>query len=387
MHAEDKGTRIEAFFPNYYEDVWVGHSCKAILDGMQFAKADTQLSVLACAKNSEEKNIHPLLPRKLTRLLALPGCDAVAKSMLARRFERRLGRDIISYLWLSSPVELVQNARSRGSFVVREMINCSAQMRQRELDRAHDLLGWPNLTTIRDSEIERERKELLACDAVFCPNPMVRQSAREYGVKDDACIDCSYGWSEGRFTPHAHNPIPHDGINVVFAGTIDVRKGVPWLLQAWAQSKIAGTLYLAGRVDDQLSQLGASWLNQSSVKLLGHVKDISSVYNRADIFVFPSWEEGGPMVTLEAMAHGLPCVVTPMGTSGAVTKDEGVVVEAGSVEALTEALVRLANDADLRRQLGNAAFEKSLHYTWSRVGALRLERLNKTKAWLESQRT
>ncbi|MGC4069205.1 MAG: glycosyltransferase family 4 protein [Polyangiaceae bacterium] len=191
-------------------------------------------------------------------------------------------------------------------------------------------------------------------------------------MPEDRCIDCSYGWSESRLTSHPHAPQPHDGINVLFVGTLDVRKGVPWLLKAWKAAKIRGTLLLAGALNPLLAQQGSNWLDQPNVKLLGHVKDVAAVYDNADCFVFPTWEEGGPMVTLEAMAHGLPCVVTPMGTSGAITEREGIVVAPGSVEALTDALVRLASDAELRKALGDAGYQKSREYTWTQVGARRL---------------
>ena len=375
MHRANQPMRLETLFPGYYENSWVGHSCKAILDGMQEAGADTQLTVLACGKGSEEPNIHPAVPRKMLRLLGTAPTQALAEAWLKRSFIRRLGPRSVAYFWLSSPLPLIERARERGNFVVREMINCTAAKRRAELDRAHALLGWENPAPVTDEEIERERSELLACDAVFCPNPMVRQSVLDYGVAPEACIDCSYGWSEARFSPHPHQPEPHAGVNVLFVGTIDVRKGTPWLLQAWQKANIDGTLLLSGRIDDELAKRAGAWFDQTNVRHLGHVSDLSTVYDSADVFVFPSWEEGGPMVTLEAMAHGLPCVVTPMGTSGAVTEQEGIIVEPGSVEALAEALVRLSSSAPLRRELGDAAYRKSLDYTWTKVGALRYERL------------
>jgi glycosyltransferase involved in cell wall biosynthesis len=338
---------------------------------MQLAGAKTELSVFACGRGAKEPNVHAVMPRQLLRFVGSTS-KPFNSFLLHRYFESRVQPNTTAYFWLSSPPALVERVKSRGGFALREMINCTAKLRREELDRAYDLLGWQNPTPVSDDEIRGERDELLACDAVYCPNPQVRASVRAYGVPDDRCIDCSYGWSESRLTAHAHAPQPHDGINVLFVGTLDVRKGIPWLLKAWKNAKVKGTLLLAGALDPLIAQQGATWLDQPNVKLLGHVKDIAAVYDRADLFVFPTWEEGGPMVTLEAMAHGLPCVVTPMGTSGAVTEREGIVVTPGSVEELTSALVRLAADAELRRSLGNAAYERSQQYTWTNVGARRL---------------
>jgi glycosyltransferase involved in cell wall biosynthesis len=109
-----------------------------------------------------------------------------------------------------------------------------------------------------------------------------------------------------------------------------------------------------------------------SVKCLGFQQDIGRVYSQADIFALPSWEEGGALVTLEAMAHGLPSLVTPMGTSGAVTDKEGIIVEPGNVDQMADALVALSTNVELRHALGKAAGQKSRLYTWQEVARRRL---------------
>jgi glycosyltransferase involved in cell wall biosynthesis len=78
------------------------------------------------------------------------------------------------------------------------------------------------------------------------------------------------------------------------------------------------------------------------------------------------------MVTLEAMAHGLPCLVTPMGTSGAVTDKEGMIVEPGNVDQIAEALETFSRNTELRLDLGRAARHKAQDYTWSKVAQRRL---------------
>lgn len=81
---------------------------------------------------------------------------------------------------------------------------------------------------------------------------------------------------------------------------------------------------------------------------------------QADVLVQPSMFEGLPMAVLEAMAHGLTIVATPVGSVGDAIEHEvtGLLVPPGEVEPLTAALVRVLDDAALRRELGIGARRK-----------------------------
>ena len=76
--------------------------------------------------------------------------------------------------------------------------------------------------------------------------------------------------------------------------------------------------------------------------------------NHMDIFALTSRSEGMPNAILEAMAAGLPCVVTDAGDSGKVIhhQDTGYVVPVGDVDALTARVIELAAQPDLRRVMG-----------------------------------
>ncbi len=80
-----------------------------------------------------------------------------------------------------------------------------------------------------------------------------------------------------------------------------------------------------------------------------HAK-LHEAYQSADVFVFPSLAEGGVYVIYEALAAGLPCIVSA--NAGSAVRDgiEGFVVPVGDVEALAARLTQLAGDEALRRQ-------------------------------------
>jgi len=104
------------------------------------------------------------------------------------------------------------------------------------------------------------------------------------------------------------------------------------------------------------------------------VSDIGAVYRSADVFCFPSWEEGGPMVTIEAMAAGLPCIVTPMGSAGLVSERTGgaLIVKPGDVDSIAGAIRQMA-DEPARAAMGRQARDIAAGFTWQHVGKRRGE--------------
>ena len=97
----------------------------------------------------------------------------------------------------------------------------------------------------------------------------------------------------------------------------------------------------------------------SSVTFLGERSDIYDLLNMADAFVMTSRTEGLPMALIEAMAAGLPCVATAVGGIPTVLSgDAGILVPPEDPDAVAGALMRLASDDLMRRQLADRALRK-----------------------------
>ncbi|MDQ7028789.1 MAG: glycosyltransferase family 4 protein, partial [Ardenticatenia bacterium] len=89
---------------------------------------------------------------------------------------------------------------------------------------------------------------------------------------------------------------------------------------------------------------------------------------QADVFVFPSLQEGSALVTYEALACGLPVVTTP--NAGSVVRDgiEGFLVPIRDVEALAARLEHLRADEGLHLEMGQAARRRAKAFTWEHYG-------------------
>ena len=143
---------------------------------------------------------------------------------------------------------------------------------------------------------------------------------------------------------------------------LDPQKGLPVLLHAfrrltqrWPQAAllIAGT----GPERAPLQRLAAKLDIADQIHMLGFQHDVCPVLAALDVFVLPSRWEGFGLATLEAMAAGLPVVVTDVPGSRDLVQHEqtGLVVPPNDSDALAQAIARCLSHADLAAQLGRHA--------------------------------
>jgi len=113
------------------------------------------------------------------------------------------------------------------------------------------------------------------------------------------------------------------------------------------------------------------------VRWVGHV-DPMGLYRSAHVFVFPSLDEGSALVTYEAMAHGIPPLVTAMG-AGAIGRDgqDCMVLPDDDPKPWIAALRTMAENPEKRLSLGRNARQRAREFTWKKVAAQRAELLQK----------
>ena len=102
----------------------------------------------------------------------------------------------------------------------------------------------------------------------------------------------------------------------------------------------------------------------------GYVQDTRSALMRSDLYLSPSEKEGMSLGLLEALAAGLPCVVTDTGSSKSLAEDDprcGVCVKVGDAEGFAAAIKRYMEDRDLRLAHAKAALAKAKSYSMERM--------------------
>jgi len=215
---------------------------------------------------------------------------------------------------------------------------------------------------------DRRRAERGLAQRILVPSPYLRSRLLSQGVEPGRIEVIPYAADCRRFQPRSR-PNPDSGCTFLFAGGISGRKGIKYLLEAWQSIRRPGfRLQLLGPLPRNTRAL-EPYLDQ--VELLGRVSHsaMPERLSQADVFVFPSLFEGSAVVTYEALACGLPCIVTP--NAGSVARDgvEGLVTPPGDARALAAAMVRLGENPDLRRRMAAAARTRALEFDWPRYHA------------------
>jgi glycosyltransferase involved in cell wall biosynthesis len=159
--------------------------------------------------------------------------------------------------------------------------------------------------------------------------------------------------------------IPEERFVVGWIGRMTAIKRVPDILSSFKLLRDRGvdaTLCLVGDGPDrEQAELQAKELGVARhVISLGYQRDVSPYYALFDAFVLPSANEGTPVVAIEALAARRPVVATRVGgVPDVVTEGEdGFLVDVGDVNAIADALERLARDPELRRSFGEQGRER-----------------------------
>jgi glycosyltransferase involved in cell wall biosynthesis len=154
--------------------------------------------------------------------------------------------------------------------------------------------------------------------------------------------------------------LPRDMKIVLFVGRLESRKRVDLLLKAWQSIPDTHDAILLvvgqGRLISELKTLCSHLKLDGRVMFHGYSSDINLLMQAADIFVLPSATEGMPNVLLEAMASGLPAILTeiPAYTGIISHLQNGYLCKDTGHKPLAEAIHTLLSDESLAKWLGDA---------------------------------
>ena len=207
--------------------------------------------------------------------------------------------------------------------------------------------------------------DLTLADCVLVPSDHIAKTLVYHGTPASKIRVIPYAADCRRFHP-VNERAARPGCTFLFAGGISQRKGIKYLLEAWRRIWRPGwRLQLLGPLPVNLGPL-APYLE--IVEPLGQVSqsEMPQRMASADVFVFPSLFEGSAVVTYEALAAGLPCVVTP--SAGSVVRDgvEGFIVAPRQIDELAHRMAQLGSDPLLRTRMATAARARALAFDWPR---------------------
>lgn len=125
--------------------------------------------------------------------------------------------------------------------------------------------------------------------------------------------------------------------------------------------------YLVGPTDSNPAAIThdvlQSWIDDGVIHYVGPVDDVREWINKASVFVLPSYREGTPRSVLEAMAMGRPIITTdaPGCRDTVIPGDNGFLVPIKDPHSLSQAMIQLANDGELRAAMGERSRQIACH--------------------------
>jgi glycosyltransferase involved in cell wall biosynthesis len=285
--------------------------------------------------------------------------------------------------WTSAPIfhfmlhgnciKLLRKAKKDGSIIIGEPVNAHPVDTFNRLNKEYASLGldhFPNASL----SLERMSEEVSLCDFLLSPSRAVTNSYVSLGFPANKIKTLSYGVDLNKFHPNMESNIAKFADQSVFqlicVAAITPRKGHIYLLEAWKILKLSkARLILVGSIDPCMKPI----LSQYS-QLFIHVShvpnhELIAYYSSSDAFVLASIEDGFGTVVTEAMACGLPVIVSDaVGASDLVHEGKnGFMVRSRSVDDIAKAIQFLYDSRKTCMTMGEAArLSASNFYSWEK---------------------
>jgi len=160
---------------------------------------------------------------------------------------------------------------------------------------------------------------------------------------------------------------------ILFVGTIEPRKNLETLLEAWAMMRDRPDLVVVGAwgwlyepIRERMERMGPGLHHLDGLD----PAELPAVYNLARVLAHPAWYEGFGLPPLEAMSCGTPVVVSDRSSLPEVVDGAGLVVPADQPDAWRKALERVVGDTDLAADLKRRGILRAAQFSWARAATL-----------------
>ena len=255
----------------------------------------------------------------------------------------------------SAALETLQLMKQRGVFTVVDQVDPA---REEEVLVRLEREKWPGWerdeAPVPNWYWERVRAEwdiadLIVVNSEWSKSLLVRQGASEKKVHViPLAYDCP--------TQHARRTAPNGKLRVLWLGSVILRKGIPYLIEA-ARRLPSVEFLVAGPIGVSKEKLKTAPRN---ITFTGRVQrdQTPNLYEHAHVFAVPTISDGFAITQLEAMAYGLPVVATANCGRVVTHGVDGFIVPAGNAEALASAIAKLDDDRKTLAKMSECALEK-----------------------------
>ncbi len=175
-----------------------------------------------------------------------------------------------------------------------------------------------------------------------------------------------------------------------FLGNTDPKKNTKGTLKAFSDFiKRSGSDYRLVMLDYDRNELDKLLIEIGDKSLIDRIiltgyvvnTDLPAIYCQSEVFLYPSLRESFGIPMLEAMACGVPVITSNTSSMPEVAGDAACIIDPFKPEEITEAMIKLINDRELRVKLISLGFEQSARFSWKAMAqnVLEIYRMVETK--------
>ncbi|GEM_PF-6438722 len=270
---------------------------------------------------------------------------------------------------------LIRIADLRGQKLVYEQITVFDTERKEKWTQVADKYGYSKDVIEKNfpsSKIEKQIENLEVASTIIVASNNTADSLSRYVPREKINV-IPYGGDPtmmDSINPLAEfNQKETDTLNVLYIGSINLLKGVQYIIQA-ADELSSENIHFTfiGKLnyaeDKHWVAKIKSMLNCTYIESVPHI-EISKYYLRNDIFIFQPLCEGFGMVTLEAMSCGLPCIVSKGGIGIIIDHIDGIVNEDENVDQIVSSIMHFYNNRSEIHRMGLNAYRNIQSNTWN----------------------
>lgn len=265
----------------------------------------------------------------------------------------------VAHLWDYCP-KLIAELKKRNVYVILDIPIAPASY-AKYVSKRYDL----NFMKQSDSMLSIQKSVYRAADKIIAPSRFVQSELEKIYIPKNKVSIVEFG-AEKLFSDKVFaRKYDQNETNFCFLGVANPRKGLLDILSVWEDPIFENDkLHLCGYIYPEILRI----IKQKKFKNVishGFINPYDLLPN-FDIFLLPSWMEGSSKSVYDAMACGLPSIVTY--SCGSIIKHgkDGFVINAGDRDSLKKFMVELKRKKILARNMGQNARENVSRYTWTR---------------------
>lgn len=270
-----------------------------------------------------------------------------------------------------SGLHTCKQAKQKGVITVVEAVNSHVEYQEQILKEEYNKLNIP-WVPFPVTEKRRRIEEYNLADYILVPSEFVKRSFLEKGFDNKKILKVPFGFNQLNIQKNKLEKNVNSSFTILFVGSISVRKGVRYLINAFEKLQMANKKLII--VGPRAKTTGIADLKISKeIVFTGVLKGeaLDAAYKNADVFCLPTLEEGMALVQGEALSYGLPIITTTNSGGDDLIEDgvEGFLVPIRDADAIHDKLELLSENTNVLTTMKLAAQKRATSLNgWEETG-------------------